>query len=226
MLLIPIRGVGWGGNKCMRRVKVRRHNIMTKYFHVCFSINWFLCLVICSDVLLGSSVKSQGSVFLGKPEKLLLHRNLPINQESPCPTDFPGASLRQKQDKFAQCYQMWGPSWLTTMVAPGPNFWLLSIIWHLFDPGHLNRPEANFPLRNYTEKQISMITFLMCFTIYKPLKVHYFPWSIFVNGAKLLYNVMLVSAIQQCESDINTHTHTHTHMASLVAQMVKNLPEM
>ena len=161
MLLIPIRGVGWGGNKCMRRVKVRRHNIMTKYFHVCFSINWFLCLVICSDVLLGSSVKSQGSVFLGKPEKLLLHRNLPINQESPCPTDFPGASLRQKQDKFAQCYQMWGPSWLTTMVAPGPNFWLLSTIWSHFDPGHLNRPEAYFCLRKDTEGR-SQLWILWC----------------------------------------------------------------
>ena len=110
------------GNKCMRGFKVRRHNIMTKYFHVCFSINWFPCLVICSDVLLGSSVQSQGSVFLGKPEKLLLHRNLSINQESPCPIDFPGASLMQKQDKFAQCCQVWGPSWLTSMAAPGPNF--------------------------------------------------------------------------------------------------------
>ena len=53
---------------------------------------------------------------------------------------------------------------------------------------------------------------MMCFTIYKPLKVHYFPWSILFNGAKLLYNVMLVSAIQHRESDINTHTHTHTHI--------------
>ena len=192
MLLIPIRG---GGNKCMRGFKVKRHNIIIKYFHICFSINWFPCLVICSDVLLGSGFQSQGSVFLGKPEKLLLHRNLPINQDSPCPTDFPGASLRQKQDKFAPCYQVWGPFRLTSVAAPGPNLNLVSIICHLFDPGHLNRPEANFPLRKGTEKQIMIITFMICFTIYKPLKVHYFPWSIFLIGAKVLYNVMLVSAI-------------------------------
>ena len=51
----------------------------------------------------------------------------------------------------------------------------------------------------------------------------------------MLYNVLLVSAVQHCESAICTHTHTHTHIythtyihtqASLVAQGVKNLPAM
>ena len=30
-------------------------------------------------------------------------------------------------------------------------------------------------------------------------------------GIKVLYNVLLVSAVQQSESAIHTHTHTHTH---------------
>ena len=46
---------------------------------------------------------------------------MPINQESTCPTDFPGISLRQKQNKPAWCYHVWGPFWATSLLPQGPT---------------------------------------------------------------------------------------------------------
>ena len=40
----------------------------------------------------------------------------------------------------------------------------------------------------------------------------------------MLYDVMLVSAIQQRESAINTHTHTYRYVPSWVAPLVKESP--
>ena len=40
----------------------------------------------------------------------------------------------------------------------------------------------------------------------------------------MLYDVMLVSAIQQRESAINTHTHTYIYVPSWVAPLVKESP--
>ena len=86
--------------------KVRGHVKVRKYFHIYFPLSSFPCLFKFGDILFVSGVQGQGSVFLGKPEKLLFHRTVLINQESTCLADFPGASLRQKQDRIAWCYQV------------------------------------------------------------------------------------------------------------------------
>ena len=72
---------------------------------IAFSETCLPGLVYFGHILLSPVVQGQGSVSLGKPEELLLHRTLFVNQEFTCPADFPGTSLREKQDKLAQCYQ-------------------------------------------------------------------------------------------------------------------------
>ena len=65
-----------------RRFKVRSDLKDRKYFHISFPQTGFPCTVKCRDILLGYGVWGQGSVSLDKSGKPLLHRTVPINQES------------------------------------------------------------------------------------------------------------------------------------------------
>ena len=46
-------------------------------------------------------------------------------------------------------------------------------------------------------------------------KSNLFYWILVFYGCQLIYNVVLVSGVQQSDSDItHTYTHTHTHTCS------------
>ena len=108
-----------------RGFKVRSDLKDRKYFHISFPQTGFPYPVKCHDILLGCGVWGQGSVSLDKSEKPLLHRTMPINQESTCLLTSQGSVWGRSRISLPSAIKCEGPSGQTPHC---PRAQLLTLI--------------------------------------------------------------------------------------------------
>lgn len=148
--------------------KVRRHLESRKYFHIFPPKPAFQVWLKWSHSSWSWGPRPR-SVSLGKSEKFLLHRNLPINQESYLPCWLPRGHS-EAETGWACPVLPSVRAFLADLCGCPRARLLLSTISHHSDPGHLNRPEASPRLRKEAgRRQITAMTFMMCFMVSKSL---------------------------------------------------------
>lgn len=148
--------------------KVRRYLEGRKYFHIFSPKPAFQVWLKWSHSSWSWGPRPR-SVSLGKSEKFLLHRNLPINQESYLPCWLPRGHS-EAETGWACPVLPSVRAFLADLCGCPRARLLLSTISHHSDPGHLNRPEASPRLRKEAgRRQITAMTFMMCFMVSKSL---------------------------------------------------------
>lgn len=156
--------------------KVRGHVKVRKYFHIYFPLSSFPCLFKFGDILFVSGVQGQGSIFLGKPEKLLFHRTVLINRNLPALLTSQGPVWGRSRINLPNVTKCEGlsewPPWL-------PQAKLLTLICHLalLSPRPFQKARSKSPSKEGNRRrQTRVMTFMIHFMVSKPLEAYYFLW--------------------------------------------------